>query len=60
MAFFPLGGVLRRVPAAAYEKYASSQAFVRPCPAKKIHIHELDTQQGRHPLVDGHELSFVN
>jgi hypothetical protein len=43
MAFFPLGGVLRRFPAAAYVKYASSQTLVRPCPAKKILIYELDT-----------------
>jgi len=43
MAFFPLGRVLRRFPAAAYVKYASPQTFVRPCPTKKIHIYELDT-----------------
>ncbi|MGB5617735.1 MAG: hypothetical protein WBM78_12900, partial [Desulfobacterales bacterium] len=32
-------------PAAAYIKYASPQTLVRPCPAKKILIYELDTQQ---------------
>ncbi len=42
MAFFTLVGVLRRFPAAAYEKYASPETFVRPCPAKKILIYELD------------------
>ena len=64
MAFFPLGpaigGIIRRFPAAAYEKVASPQTFMRPCPAKKTHIHELDTQQWRHPLVDGHELNSAN
>ena len=56
MAFFPLGGVLRRFSAAAYVKYASPQTLVRPFPAKKILIYELDTLQ-YHPLVvDGHKL----
>jgi hypothetical protein len=50
MAFFRLGGVLRGFPAAAYVKYASPQTLVRPFPAKKILIYELDTLQC-HPLV---------
>jgi hypothetical protein len=59
MAFFPLGGVLRRFPAAAYIKYTSPQTLVRPCPAKKILIYELDTLQ-YHPIVaDGHYLSVA-
>ena len=43
MVFFPLGGVLRRFPAAAYAQYASPQTFVRLCPTKKILIYEMDT-----------------
>jgi hypothetical protein len=59
MAFFPLGGVLRGIPAAAYVKYASPQTLVRPCPTKKILIYELDTLQC-HPLVaDGHKLEKI-
>ena len=54
MVFFPLDGVLRGFPAAAYIKYASPQTLVRPCPAKKILIYELDTQQGLKKIVDGH------
>jgi hypothetical protein len=54
MAFFPLGGVLRKFAAAVYVQYASPQTFVRPCPAKKILIYELDTQSCHHPFVDGH------
>jgi hypothetical protein len=45
MVFLPPGSVLRGFPAAAYIKYASPQTLVRPCPAKKIHIYELDTQK---------------
>ena len=56
MAFFTLGGVLRRFPAAAYIKYASPQTLVRPCPAKKILIYELDTQLCHLLFVDGHYL----
>jgi len=54
MVFFPLGGVLRGFPAAAYIKYASPQTLVRPCPAKKILIYELDTQKCLSETVDGH------
>jgi len=54
MAFFPqgpaYGGIIRGFPAAAYVKYASPQTLVRPFPAKKILIYELDTLQC-HPLV---------
>jgi len=46
MTFFPLYCVLREFSAAAYVKYASPQTLVRPCPAKKIHIYELDTEFG--------------
>jgi hypothetical protein len=43
MAIFPLNGVLRGFPAAAYKKYASPEILVRPCSAKKLLISELDT-----------------
>jgi hypothetical protein len=51
MAVFLLGGVLRGFSAAAYTTYASR---VRPCPAEKILIYELDTQLCHLNLVDGH------
>ncbi len=56
MVFFPLNCVLRGFPAAAYIKYASPQTLVRPCPAKKIHIYELDTEKCLKKIADGHEL----
>jgi hypothetical protein len=43
MAFSPLDFVPRGFPAAAYFVYASRETLVRPCPAKKIRIYELDT-----------------
>ena len=57
MVFFPLGGVLRGFPAAAYITYASPQTLVRPCPAKKILFYELDTQQCLKKIADGHYLT---
>ncbi len=59
MVFFPLGGVLRVFPAAAYIKYASPQTLVRPCPAKKIHIYELDTEKCLKKIADGHKLTIM-
>ena len=56
MAFFPLDYVLRGFPAAAYIQYASPQTLVRSCPAKKIHIYELDTQQCNQIIADGYYL----
>jgi hypothetical protein len=56
MAFFPLGFVLRGFPAAAYVKYASPQTLVRPCPAKKIRIYELDPQEYLQKFADEHQL----
>jgi len=56
MVFFPLDGVLRGFPAAAYIKYASLQTLVWPCPAKKIRIYELDTQPCLKKIADRYEL----
>jgi len=43
MVFFPLDFVLRGFPAAVYHLYTSLKTLVRPWPAKKILIYELDT-----------------
>jgi flagellar protein FlgJ len=61
MAFFPLDCVLRRLTAAAYEKYASPQTFVRPCPAEKILISEEDIRWCDQTIVDrNNQMSDVN
>jgi hypothetical protein len=57
MVFFSLDGVLRGFPAATYIKYASLQTLVRPGPAKKIRIYELDTLPCLKKIADGHELT---
>ena len=43
MVFFPMDFVLHGFTAAVYFVYASPKTLVRPCPAKKILIYELDT-----------------
>ena len=57
MALFPLSGVLRGFPAAAYRKYASPKTLVRPCSTKKWLIYELDTDSAKYEFVDEHYLS---
>jgi len=43
MALFPMSGVLRGFPSAAYAMYASTQTLVRPCLSKKPLIYQLET-----------------
>ena len=43
MALFPMSGVLRGFPSAAYAMYASTKTLVRPCSSKKSLIYELET-----------------
>ena len=52
-SLFPARRRSPRVPAAAYIKYASPQTLVWPCPAKKIHIYELDTYRRLEKFADG-------
>ena len=40
MAIFPMAGVLRGFPSAAYKKYASTKTLVRPWPSKKYLIYK--------------------
>ena len=43
MALFPVRGVLRGFPSAAYSVYASTETLVRPCSSKKALIYESET-----------------
>ena len=55
IAFFPLDCGRSGLPAAAYEKYASPQTLVRPCPAKKISFMNWKLKIAfKQTIVDGH------
>ena len=55
-SLFSLDGILHWFSAAVDITCASPQTLVRPCPAKKIYIYELDTELGHKKITNGHYL----